>query len=199
MMTVELFQSLLGPTGRNALASATALLPTVTTYPATIDRLRKHYGTDLSRAAVEQVILRAKAAEKFGTDTERMFFTRESLEMASRPEASHHRASRMAGFARVADLGCGLGADAIALARVGCEVVAVERSPLLAALAEANLRALGLPGQVVVADVLEFDSAASMPHSPIRGGGRGAVGCFPSRMANHPLRPTYGAFHRASR
>jgi len=157
MMTVELFQSLLGPTGRNALASATALLPTVTTYPATIDRLRKHYGTDLSRAAVEQVILRAKAAEKFGTDAERMFFTRESLEMASRPEASHHRASRMAGFARVADLGCGLGADAIALARVGCEVVAVERSPLLAALAEANLQALGLPGQVVVADVLEFD------------------------------------------
>ena len=176
MTTPELFRELLGPMGQNALTAATHLQPTTTTYPAAIDRLRKHYGTELSRAAVEQVLLRIKAADKFGSDAARMYFTREGLEMASRPEASRHRAARFIGFGRVADLGCGLGADLIALARVGCTVVGIERSPLPAAMAEANLRALGLPGSVVVGDVLDFDfstvDAAFADPSRRPGGGR---------------------------
>ena len=52
------------------------------------------------------------------------------------------------GCARLADLGCGLGADALAAARAGIRVYAVEADPVTAALAAANADALGLADRV---------------------------------------------------
>jgi SAM-dependent methyltransferase len=50
----------------------------------------------------------------------------------------------------VADLGCGIGADTIALAEIGLSVLAVERDPVRARLAAENVAALGLTAQVKV-------------------------------------------------
>ena len=70
-----------------------------------------------------------------------MFFTRDGLEQATRPAVADHHAHRFvaAGVRRVVDLGCGIGSDALAFARAGLEVVAVERDPETAAVAAANL------------------------------------------------------------
>ncbi len=59
----------------------------------------------------------------------------------------------------LADLGCGLGADALAAARTGIRVYAVETDPLTAALAEANAQAAGLADLVTVecGDATAFD------------------------------------------
>ncbi|HSA49273.1 MAG TPA: class I SAM-dependent methyltransferase, partial [Yinghuangia sp.] len=64
-----------------------------------------------------------------------------------------------AGVRTVADLCCGIGADAVALARTGVRVVAVDRDPLTCAVAAANAEALGVAGRVEVrcADVREVE------------------------------------------
>jgi SAM-dependent methyltransferase len=48
----------------------------------------------------------------------------------------------------VLDLGCGIGADALALAAAGCRVEAVDSDPVRLALAEANARALGFADRI---------------------------------------------------
>jgi len=70
-----------------------------------------------------------------------MFFTRAGLEQATRPEVADHRAQRIvaAGGRTVVDLGCGIGSDALAFARAGLSVIAVDRDPETAAVAAANL------------------------------------------------------------
>ena len=51
---------------------------------------------------------------------------------------------------QVADLGCGIGADTIALAEAGLRVLAVERDPVRARIAEINVVAVGLADKVDV-------------------------------------------------
>ena len=60
-----------------------------------------------------------------------MFFTRAGLEQATRAVVAERRAARLraAGVRTLADLGCGLGADAIAAARAGIRVHGVEADP----------------------------------------------------------------------
>lgn len=55
---------------------------------------------------------------------------------------------------RVLLVGCGTGRDLIELAKLGCEVVGLEQSPILADQARAHLHRLGLAG-VVVAEPVE--------------------------------------------
>jgi len=62
--------------------------------------------------------------------------------------------------ASVVDLGCGIGADLVALARAGLRVTGVEQDPVRAAMARANLAALGLPGEVVQARAEDVDLSA---------------------------------------
>jgi len=99
----------------------------------------------LAAAALTQVALRRRAVAKFGPEAAGMYFTRPGLEQATRVAVARRRAARVAaaGATRVADLGCGIGADSIAFARAGLTVRAVERDPTTAAYAEANTR--GLP------------------------------------------------------
>ncbi len=152
-MDVDTFTQLVTPTGAAVLAAAAELVPTEAKYPAHYDRLRKHFSPELARAALDTVMLRAKARAKFA-NADRMFFTREALEMATAEPVARYRASRLAEFATVADLCCGIGADTIAIAAAGRTVAAVERDPLLARMAEANVAAHGLTARVVCADAL---------------------------------------------
>jgi hypothetical protein len=96
----------------------------------------------LVAAALTQSRLRAAGRAKFGPFADGMLFTPTGLEQASRFAVAARHAQRFTagGVERVADLGCGIGADAMALATFDREVLAVERDELTAAVATMNLR-----------------------------------------------------------
>jgi hypothetical protein len=107
---------------------------------------------DLAAAALTQAALRRKAVTKFGADAAALLFTRAGLEQATRAVVATKRAERLAvsGATSVADLGCGIGADAIAFARAGLRVHAVDADPVTAGIAAANATALGLADRITV-------------------------------------------------
>ncbi|MGB1252622.1 MAG: SAM-dependent methyltransferase, partial [Candidatus Promineifilaceae bacterium] len=104
-------------------------------------KLRKAVGAAYAPALLETALLRQRAAKKFSRSAE-MYFDRPGLEMSSAEIISTHRAQRFAPFSSVADLGCGIGGDAIGLAAV-TNVVAVDRDPLRLAMAQANVTVYG--------------------------------------------------------
>lgn len=180
-MTVELTALLRTPEGVNALAVAAEVAGPDPLAAAAAVRARG-IGADLAAAALTQVELRRRAAPKFGPDADRMFFTRAGLEQATRAVVADRRAARLAaaGVRRLADLGCGLGSDALAAARAGISVHAVEADPQTAALAAANAAAAGLAGLITVecadattVDVAGFDAVFVDPAR--RRAGRGRV------------------------
>ncbi|PWR13761.1 SAM-dependent methyltransferase [Micromonospora sicca] len=115
----------------------------------------------LAAAALTQAELRRRAAGKFGPAAARMFLTRTGLEQATRRVVADRRAARLhaAGVRTLADLGCGLGADALAAARAGIRVYGVEADPVTAAMAAANAEAAGLAERFTVecGDATAFD------------------------------------------
>nr|WP_218844837.1 class I SAM-dependent methyltransferase [Microbacterium pseudoresistens] len=116
-----------------------------------VTRLRAAgHSPDLVSAVVGQARLRAKAVAKFGGFAERMLFTRAGLEQATRLGVAARHAGRMraAGITGVADLGCGIGGDALAFAGAGLEVHAVDADEVTAAIAAYNLAPFG--GDVTV-------------------------------------------------
>ncbi|MGC4914596.1 THUMP-like domain-containing protein [Streptomyces albogriseolus] len=132
---------------------------------AVATRLRRDHPAELVSAALRQARLRQRAVAKFGAeDAARMFFTPNGVEQSTRRGVAAYRAERLraAGVRSVADLCCGIGGDAIALARAGIRVLAVDRDPQTAAAARANADALGLAGLIEVreADVTEVDTSA---------------------------------------
>lgn len=111
-----------------------------------VTRLRKDgHSPDLVSAVVGQARLRVKARAKFGDLAARMLFTRAGLEQATRlPIAARHAARyRDAGLSSVADLGCGIGGDALGLAGLGLRVSAVDADEVTAAIAAYNLAPFG--------------------------------------------------------
>lgn len=112
----------------------------------TVSRLRAAgHSPDLVSAVVGQARLRARAHAKFGEFAERMLFTRAGLEQATRlgVAARHAQRVRRAGMTSVADLGCGIGGDALAFAGAGLDVHAVDADEVTAAIAAYNLAPFG--------------------------------------------------------
>jgi hypothetical protein len=72
-----------------------------------------------------------------------MLFSDEALQQASGAGIAAYRARRYAPFGGAADLGCGIGGDALALSRVVQRLVAVDRDPVRIILARFNLNAVG--------------------------------------------------------
>ena len=108
----------------------------------TVADLRKAgHPAELVTAVLAQARLRSRARAKFGDFADRMLFTEAGLEQATRlPVAARHAGRfQQAGLRWIADLGCGIGADAMALAALELEVTAVERDEVTAALAAYNL------------------------------------------------------------
>ncbi|MYW15781.1 methyltransferase domain-containing protein [Streptomyces sp. SID2955] len=171
---------LLTPEGRALLDEVRATEPAQELAVAT--RLRRDHPAELVSAALGQARLRQRAVAKFGAeDAARMFFTPNGVEQSTRSSVAAYRARRLRelGVTAVADLCCGIGGDAVALARAGIRVLAVDRDPLTAAAARANAEALGLAGLIEVreADVTEVDTAGfdAVFVDPARRGGRGRV------------------------
>ncbi|WP_442802732.1 class I SAM-dependent methyltransferase [Streptomyces sp. CB01373] len=199
------FASLLTPEGRALLDEVRGTEPADELAVAT--RLRREHPAELVSAALGQARLRQRAAAKFGAeDAGRMFFTPNGVEQSTRASVAAHRAARLreSGVTSVADLCCGIGGDAIALARAGIRVLAVDRDPLTAAAARANAEALGVADLIEVreADVTEVDTASydAVFVDPARraGGGRGAR-IFDPEAYSPPLSWAVGAALRAPR
>jgi hypothetical protein len=105
---------------------------------------------ELVTAVLTQSRLRTKAQAKFGEFAGQMLFTQAGLEQATRLNVAAHHAQRFAaaGIRKVADLGCGLGADSLALASLDIDVTAVEMDETTAACATVNL--IPFPNATVV-------------------------------------------------
>ncbi|MEW1861485.1 SAM-dependent methyltransferase [Streptomyces sp. NPDC088194] len=177
-MNPEDFDALLTPEGQALLAELRELDPADELAAAT--RLRRTHDIALVSAALGQSRLRQRAAAKFAAeDAARMYFTPDGVEQATRASVAAHRAERFRalGVRRLADLCGGIGGDAVALARAGIEVLAVDRDPLTCAVARANADALGLADRIEVrcADVAEVDTAGydAVFVDPARRSGRG--------------------------
>lgn len=135
------WQRLLSAEGQIVLEAAQALQPTTANLLACHQRLRKQYSDDLVRLALETALLRAKAKGKF-EQAARMYFTRTALEQSSGEQIAQYRANRFSPFQHVGDYCCGIGGDAIGLARC-CNVVAVDRDAERLLLAKENGRVYG--------------------------------------------------------
>jgi len=177
---LDAFTALLSPEGGALLDAVRDTDPADELAVAT--RLRREHPAGLVSAALGQARLRQRAAAKFGAeDAGRMYFTPNGVEQSTRASVAAYRAARMRelGIGSVADLCCGIGGDAIALARAGIRVLAVDRDPVTVAAARANMAALGLADLVEVreADVTEVATAGfdAVFVDPARRGGRGRV------------------------
>lgn len=158
-MDLTTFRWLLTAEGQHLLAVATEIAAEHPDPFVAATRLREHASAEQAAAALTQVRLRGKAEEKFGEDARRMYFLADALEQATRRRVARHRAVRvaLADPESVLDIGCGIGGDLIAFAEAGLTVAAIDLDPLRAAIAAANLRALGLPGAVSFADATTMD------------------------------------------
>jgi hypothetical protein len=117
--SVERFESLLAPRGRELLDHLATEAAAADTPLRLGTVLRSRYPADLVAEALAQHELRLLARAKFSRAME-MFFTRPGLEQASSEVVARHRAARYRAAGRVADLCCGIGGDLIVLAEDPC-------------------------------------------------------------------------------
>lgn len=171
------FVKLLSPEGQSLLAEVA--IDTKTDVVKTVSRLRAlGHDAGLVATVLTQAKLRARAKAKFGEFANSMFFTEDGLEQASRLQvaALHAGRFRTAGIKEVADLGCGIGAESLALAAIDLNVVAVELDEVTAACATYNLapfdNARVENGDVTNLDLTGFESQFFDPARRELGTGR---------------------------
>ncbi|HLU64152.1 MAG TPA: class I SAM-dependent methyltransferase [Protaetiibacter sp.] len=175
-MTAEELRALLTPEGLRLLDEVGPVAADADVVRI-VSRLRgAGHPPELVAAVLTQARLRTRARARFHDFAERMLFTPEGLEQATRLQVAALHAGRMAraGMTSVADLGCGIGADALAFASLGLRVVAVERDEVTAAIAAYNLAPFP-EARVVHGDALEEEPADvdALWFDPARrGGGR---------------------------
>jgi SAM-dependent methyltransferase len=157
METSELVE-LLSPEGLRLLDSLPAYQSTDDVVKSVAQLRKAGHAPGLVAAVLSQSRLRARAAAKFGPFASRMLFTEAGLEQATRLSVAAQHAGRFqrADISWVADLGCGIGADALAIAALDIEVTGVERDEVTAAVASFNL-APWSNARIEQADVTEFD------------------------------------------
>lgn len=112
----------------------------------------------LVSALLTQLELRVHAHTKFGEFADHMLFTRDGLEQATRLNVATHHAERFrdSGATYVADLGCGIGSDSMAIAGLGLKTLSVDLNPDAVACAATNLRDFP-DSDVLLGNVLDLD------------------------------------------
>ena len=157
-MEREDFIALLSPEGQ-ALLAKVAKVDAKADVVSLVSKLRAEGHNPLLVAAVlTQAKLRRRAQAKFGEFADRMILTEPGLEQASRLSvaALHAGRFRAAGITDVADLGCGIGAESLALASLDIQVHAREIDEVTAAVATYNLAPFD-NAEVQQADVTEIN------------------------------------------
>jgi SAM-dependent methyltransferase len=142
-VNLKSFYYLLTPAGQAHLAALAEMEIDAANHLQVASRLSGEVGAERAHALLETTLLRRRAAAKFSR-AKAMYFTREALQQASAEEIANYRTKRFvkAGFAQVADLGCGIGGDALALAGAA-DVTGVDWDPLRLGMAHENVRAYG--------------------------------------------------------
>lgn len=158
-MDLTTFLALLTPSGQEVLQAATARHPDETNFLAHFQTLSKRFPPELARAALEIAILQREAVKKFPF-AEKLYLTRSALEQASPWEVAIYRAERYRGFSCIADLGCSIGGDTLALAQVA-PTIGLDCDSLRLAMAQANALSLGSPAEFLLADL-----TSRLPLSP---------------------------------
>jgi hypothetical protein len=157
-MTLDDLAFLLSAEGQKWLAETAVTPITPLNHLQIASRLRQHLLAEQAQAVLETVLLRQLGAAKFSRSAE-MYFVREALEQASSEIVATYRTQRFAaaGFEQVADLGCGIGGDALALA-AQAHVIGVEWDPVRLAMAQENVRVYGRAAnfQPLQSDLLEL-------------------------------------------
>ncbi|MDH3959373.1 MAG: class I SAM-dependent methyltransferase, partial [Actinomycetota bacterium] len=122
---------LLTPEGRALVASLTPYDPAGAITRITAIRRDPRWADqpEVVAAAATQARLRTQATARFPGPPR--WWTPDGLEQATRPAVAARHARRFcdAGIDVVADLGCGVGSDALAMATAGLRVLAVDRDP----------------------------------------------------------------------
>jgi hypothetical protein len=151
------------------LQAEVAALPD-TADPSALSGLRaRHPEADpgLIAALATQVRLTRRAGDRLGPWAADMILEEEALQQATRRDVARYRAARLAerlesedaADTTVADIGCGLGVDARALAEAGFRVLAIEQDPWRAEAAEINLGQCAERTHVMCGDALVLESA----------------------------------------
>ncbi|MFH1572320.1 MAG: class I SAM-dependent methyltransferase [Gemmatimonadota bacterium] len=156
-LSSEALRWLAGAEGGDCLRQATAF--TADQALRAQDVLRAQYPADRVRAALALVAARRAAVDKFGPVADGLYGDRDGVEMASRPEIAAYRAGRFAGRGRIADLGCGIGGDLVALA-AGHLVCGVDLDPARLTAARLNAAAAGVDERAVL---VRADAASYRP------------------------------------
>lgn len=176
-MDIARARYLVSAAGREALAAVPASLDARDPLRLATE-LRKAYPPAEASALAEQLSLRARAA---GRGIDGVLLTTHGLEMMTHPVVAARRAARLAGAGLpVVDLTCGLGGDLRPVAALVARAAGLERDPVTAILAAANV-----PGALV--------ASGDAGHPPFAVGGA-AVVLDPSRREGGPRRFDPGAF-----
>ena len=158
-MRWEEWEFLRSPEGQALLAELAAEPQGPDSHLAVATLLRKTLNAGQVAAILETVRLRQRASGKFDL-AGKMYFTGSGLEQATHQTVAIHRARRFsnAGLSPVADLGCGIGSDSVALAALGATVVAVDLDWLHAHMTWANADIHGVSSRVlpVLADLTQI-------------------------------------------
>jgi hypothetical protein len=160
----EILKDLLSPAGQDVLDAAVRLEPREVDFLAHLQALSRRFPRQLASAALEIAILRREALTKFPF-ADQLYFEREALEQASSYEISTYRAERYRDYKHVADLGCSVAADTLALGTIA-PTLGLDRDALRLRMAQANLRALQLDARV---SLLQADLNDPLPFSPRAG------------------------------
>ncbi|MBN2171714.1 MAG: class I SAM-dependent methyltransferase [Candidatus Krumholzibacteriota bacterium] len=191
----ETVRALRGREGRALLAEIAGRPSAERAEPRFVAGLRRRWPARQASLALQVAEARERAPGKFPAG-ERLWFTPALLEQASAHPPALHRARRLAPLGRVLDLGCGAGGDLTRLALAGGRVTGLERDALAAALAEANLAELDLPGAVQPGDfpgralppfdALFADPARRLPGRPPPDAARRGHHADPARFSPPP-------------
>jgi SAM-dependent methyltransferase len=151
----KIVRFLLSKEGTEWLERAAGLGRTPEATLSDLSYLRRHLSPDQAAAVFEQVQLRTRAATRF-EEAKQMLFTATGLQQSTHPAVAAYRAERFRGRTVVADLGCGLGSDTIAMARLVDHVLAIDRDPTRLLFARHNTSVFGVMEKVgfVQADIL---------------------------------------------
>lgn len=140
-MNRQSFLNLISREGLALLDSVGAIESKTDVLKLVSDLRKQGHNPELVGDVLTQVKLRRKAEAKFGDFAKHMIFTQSGLEQASRLQvaAIHAGRFRSAGLKHIADLGCGIGAESLALASLDLTVSAFDLDEVTAAVATYNL------------------------------------------------------------
>jgi len=145
----------------------------------TARRAHPEIDPELISALASQARLRERARERLGAWAQHLVLTDGGLQQASRAPVALYRGAELArrlgrSDVTIADLGCGLGVDALGLASAGFDVRAVESDPWTAEAAHINAAIMAGRMTVECADALTIEL-----------GGCAAAFCDPARRDEH--------------